>query len=287
MSLNSAQLSNLLEAFPDPIQVVDATGKVLAQNGAASQPGISFSATQPLGEGIFYRRPACNALCGRIGFDVLARELMHEVRNPLSSIMTAAQLLRADASLDEETELLLGIVAEESARINRILLDFSAYLKLPAAQLVVMDIAQLARRLVAQLRREGVLPPAVEVQDDLPDHLPALADEALMERALAGIVKNAIETIEGEGHLRLWGSDGATAQLCIDDSGPGFTKESLQNAFSPFYSTRSKQTGLGLTVARAAVELSGGRVWAENLDANDDVSGARVCLELGAGVSRD
>jgi len=217
----------------------------------------------------------------------LARELMHEVRNPLSSIMTAAQLLRADASLDEETELLLGIVAEESARISRILLDFSAYLKLPAAQLVVMDIAQLARRLVAQLRREGVLPLAVEVQDDLPDHLPALADEALMERALAGIVKNAIETIEGEGHLRLWGNNGETPQLCIDDSGPGFTPESLQKAFSPFYSTRSKQTGLGLTVARAAVELSGGRVWAENLDANDDVSGARVCLELGAGVSHD
>jgi signal transduction histidine kinase len=201
-------------------------------------------------------------------FNLLLRGLLHELRNPLSSILTAANLVgdtaRENADVDEETEMLLGVIKKESLRLNRILTEFSHFIKLPEPRPALFDLAQLARDATAQLQDEGVLVPSVRVVDDLPESCPVWADQGQMRTALHHVLRNAGEAMPEGGALRMalaQGDNLSMAVLCIGDSGAGFSEESRTRAFEPFYSTKLHATGLGLAAACAILKAAGGRAW--------------------------
>jgi signal transduction histidine kinase len=232
---------------------------------------------------------------GAVEFNLILRGLLHELRNPLSSILTAANLVsdtaREEAQIGEETEMLLGVIKKESLRLNRILTEFADFIKLPEPQPVRFDCAQLAREVAAQLRREGVLVADVEIVDELPEQCAVWADRNLIRIALHHILRNAGEAMPEGGVLRLWLAPCAeTVVLCIGDSGNGFSEESRARAFEPFYSTKLHATGLGLTAARTILEAAGGTLRLLDREsstppmstnhAGRSLSPLQVCLEV-------
>lgn len=327
MALTIAQLTSLLESLPAPACIHDANGAVVAQNEAARDqcPGNCDKApshTLDLGDGWVLRfadlrkhkrltassggqakSPRPNEHLADV--HALARGIAHEIRNPLSSILTAISLVRDDPSLSEENGVLLDVIKKEAHRMKRILEEFSLYVKPPTPQPVDFDLVEVIRHVVATLQREGVLGAAIKVTDKLPPTLMARGDETQIAQVLEQVLTNAVDTMPERGVIGLSAhQESSYVILCIEDSGPGFSTESLQRAFQPFYSKKSQSTGLGLSIAHAAVEAAGGRIWLENIVAGSvasksppppglaaplptkagtlpsAVQGARVCIEL-------
>lgn len=212
-----------------------------------------------------------------IDVQALMRGLVHELRNPLSAILTASSLLPGSPGLDEETGMLLDVVTKEARRMNRILTEFSTFAKPPKPHIETVDVARLARELSHGEVQPGA---AIEVKDELPPQLWALTDAHLTGQALRNILENAREALPGGGIIGLTGGkNGQDIWLRINDSGAGLSDQSLLSAFQPFYSNKGASTGLGLSIARVAMRAAGGECRIENAPQNGP-QGAVVTIEL-------
>lgn len=212
-----------------------------------------------------------------IDVQALMRGLVHELRNPLSAILTASSLLPGAQGLDEETGMLLEVVTKEAKRMNRILTEFSTFAKPPKPSIEAVNLAQLARETA---RGEIHLDAPIVLHDELPEALWVHTDPRLTVQALQNVFENAREAMPEGGHIRLrsGGKDGK-AWLEINDSGPGLSQNALDNAFHPFYSSKGASTGLGLSIARVALRSIGGDCRIANAH-DGGPNGAIVTIEL-------
>lgn len=300
--MTTRQMKSWIEAMPEAARLVDAEGHILAKNLRAGDrvPERKHIVTHDLSAGLTLETwKTLNA--ADLDLRSLANGLAHTLRNPLSSIMTAADLVQDDPHVGEESAMLLGIISKESRQLNRILTDFLNYVRPRTNEPMAFDLAKSLRDVVQELQQENVLSEAVQIEDDLPDALAALGDENAIRQSLRQVVKNAAEAMDGHGKLHLCGKAfDARGRVQVEDSGPGFSGESLHRAFEPFYSYTPESAGLGLAVALSAVERAGGRIAVENVHyhphesradfeysnlektSQKPVQGARVCIELNA-----
>ncbi len=318
-TFNHAQLTAFLNALNEPAQLYDVRGNLVAENLAArtvewpDENGSSKSSihTIDVGEGWFIRRmdsmeisyaPArlSGHTIARPNLQALMSGITHELRNPLAAILTAISLLQDDASLPEETVMLLNVVCNESRRMNKILSEFSLYVKLPQPQTQDFKFTQLAHQTVDELKSNGSLRDAIKIETHLPESLSVCADPVQTQQLLSRLLQNAAqaleEQIEGVITLRSYmQKDTSQVVICIEDNGPGFSEDELKQAFLPFYSTKPQGVGLGLSIAQVVVQAAGGAIWLENLQAAPPskaatenlnlLSGARVCFSLPSQVA--
>ena len=211
-----------------------------------------------------------------IDVQALMRGLVHELRNPLSAILTASSLLPGAQGLDEETGMLLEVVSKEARRMNRILTEFSTFAKPPKAHLAPFDLVALTR----EIAHHDPAQTSITLHDDLPSQLWVHADPHATTQALAQIFENAREALPEGGHIRLTGGQrGENVWLSINDSGAGLGEQALDRAFQPFFSNKPAATGLGLSIARAMLRASGGDCRIENAH-DGGPNGAIVTIEL-------
>lgn len=296
MTINSKQLSALLELFGGPARIYNASGMVLAQNhlasGAVHSEAAEWGAStrHDLGEGMTLQlwsvrgesvpHAAFNA--SQADLSTLANSMAHSIRNPLSSIVTASKLIGGDEGVSEETKMLLEVVQKESRQLDFLLTDFLHYVRPQKLALAYLDITKMVAQTVSRLQREGVLTPQIEVKNTLPPELTAFADETQIARALQNIVRNAAQSMQEGGTLSISGEPAQDeVHLEIRDSGSGFSSEDLQRAFEPFYANTPEGAGLGLSIACDAIARCGGALRLKNdLDENGKVRGARVLATL-------
>lgn len=195
----------------------------------------------------------------------MAAAVAHEVRNPLGVIFNSVGSLRRLVGAEHgDAELLVGIIAEEAARLNEIvgdLLDFARPVK-----------PELRRGSLEEVVRDGIRSALatsgdkVDVEITTDDAIPTVPlDARLLRQAIVNIALNAVQSIDGAGKLRIKIShvrlhDGAHARVEISDSGPGIPAEVLPRVFEPFFTTRPTGTGLGLAVVKRIVEGHRGHV---------------------------
>jgi signal transduction histidine kinase len=108
----------------------------------------------------------------------------------------------------------------------------------------------------------------LDIRLDIPSDLPSLlVDRTLVGRALTNVIDNALHAMPGGGSLAITArADGARnlVVLSVTDTGVGMDEEGLKHIFEPYFSTKATGTGLGLTIARRNVELSGGQIFVES-----------------------
>ncbi|MBE2316443.1 DUF4118 domain-containing protein [Solirubrobacter sp. CPCC 204708] len=190
----------------------------------------------------------------------LLRSVSHDLRSPLTAILTSAEALRVSA--EERVELAEGIT-EEATRLSRLidnLLDLSR-LEAGAAEArpAWSSIEEVLSAAAAQVP-DGQFKLALD--DDLP---PVRADAAQLERAFANLFENA-HRYSGGHPISVRARDvGGRILIRVVDRGPGIPKAHQERIFEPFYRSGSRGSGLGLAIVRGFVEANGGRVWVESL----------------------
>ena len=220
----------------------------------------------------------------QLAWKEVAQRVAHVIKNPLTPIALSAE--RIGRHLDRGTPESGNVIRKCSEVILtcvgtlRSLVDqFSALAQFPAPQPRTCNMNEVIEQSLAMFagRLEGIT-----VQRNLEAGLPAvLADPEALRRALANLIDNAAEAMQGS-LLRVLAikstlsEDGGAVEISVSDTGHGLTDEIRERLFLPFYSTKHRGTGLGLSIAAKIVQEHGGSIRAE---ANSP-KGARFLLRL-------
>jgi signal transduction histidine kinase len=196
----------------------------------------------------------------------MAACLAHEIRNPLSAVKAAAQMLAEEQSGNLLAEKCTDIISRESLRLEKLLQDFLAFARPPAFSRMPMQINNLlerCRELLEQEAKRGSI--LLECRAKPP--LPAFpADSEALLQAMLNLGKNALEASPRGGKVSLKaryadGGDGkGQIEIVVKDGGPGIPRKYREQIFQPFFSTKSDGTGLGLPIARKIIEAHGGNL---------------------------
>jgi len=195
----------------------------------------------------------------------MARQVAHEIKNPLTPIQLSAEHLRrvhADRGepLGPVLEGCVDSILGQVRLLRQIAAEFSSFASAPTARPAPVDPVQLVRDVVEPYR--AGLEGRIDLQNHVGPMLPAvLVDRTLVSRALANIVENALHAMPGSGRLLLTsGVEDGFVTIHVEDTGVGMDAEALDRVFEPYFSTKTTGTGLGLPIARRNIELNNGTV---------------------------
>jgi signal transduction histidine kinase len=196
----------------------------------------------------------------------MARQVAHEVKNPLTPIQLSAEHLRRvwrDPAVDFEKTLLTctDTILKQVHNLREIATEFSSFARPPAPVLESVPLAPLLEQIARSY--EPVLPKDVTLRLDVSREAPPVkADKRLIERALVNLVENALHAVGEAGQivLRLRTPENGRVIVEVEDSGRGLDAETRSRAFEPFFSTKATGSGLGLALVKKIAEDHGGGV---------------------------
>jgi len=195
----------------------------------------------------------------------MARQVAHEIKNPLTPIQLNAEHLRRvntdrGAPLTPVLDQAVNTILAQVKLLRQIASEFSSFASSPLVQRAPVDAAELLREIVDPYRSAlaGQIQFNVDVTSDLP---PVYIDRTLVTRSLTNIIENALHAMGARGALTIVASrDDDDVRIRVSDTGGGMDPDALARAFEPYFSTKASGTGLGLPIAKRNVELSGGTI---------------------------
>ena len=222
-------------------------------------------------------------------------DVVHEVKNPLTSLRAAVKALELVKD-EAQRRQLLGIIQEDAVRMERLLNDIGAAGRLDGEleqeTRANFDMCQLLRN-IAQQYDPVAAEKNITIKMELPQNAITIHGlEKQLAQVFENLVTNAISFCNTGGHIRIWIKlQTDTCLAVIEDTGPGFPAGTLDKIFDRFYSDRPNgafgaHSGLGLSISKKIIEAHGGVIWAENITSKfstgeeSDVLGARLLVGL-------
>ncbi|HEY4306399.1 MAG TPA: HAMP domain-containing sensor histidine kinase [Gemmatimonadaceae bacterium] len=191
-----------------------------------------------------------------------ARQVAHELKNPLTPIRFAVdRLRRASDRIPPELGETIEVLAIESARLEEMARSFAQFGRLPEGPRAEVDVGELARHTV-----RTTIPPDVEVTVDVGDDVPMIqGHHDALARALSNVILNAVDACRDGGKVgvrvrRLTGGAKTAVELAVSDTGCGIPPEKLARIWDPYVTSKPGGTGLGLAIARQTVLAHAGAV---------------------------
>jgi two-component system nitrogen regulation sensor histidine kinase GlnL len=206
----------------------------------------------------------------------MAAGLAHEIKNPLGGIRGAAELL-AHRAADDKARETAGIIVREATRIASLVEDLMVFARGEALRLRPVNIHEVIDGVLALLALDPVAA-GISVERVYDPSLPEfLADPDRLTQVFLNLARNAMQAMPGGGSLavtsrmtldhRVTTPEGRlvpTLAVWLEDTGPGMPEEVLRQATTPFFTTRSGGTGLGLALADFWVTQHGGMIHLES-----------------------
>jgi len=237
--------------------------------------------------------------------------LAHEVKNPLTGIKGAAELLAAMFPGDNRAQIYCRLILDG---VNRIAGLVEQVLAASNPQRLKREPVNIHQVLHQALRMAGLYPqahPGLTVEQRFDPSLPEVNGDAVaLERVFLNLVRNALEAIEaakscpseatpaGTHTIRLrtametdfrLSAHGRRQQFLrveVSDSGKGMKPEEVKQLFTPFFTTKPSGTGLGLVLSQRIVSLHGGKLWAEIGGAGPELAAGHAPTASGAAPAR-
>lgn len=203
----------------------------------------------------------------------MSASLAHEIKNPLASIRSAAELLAKTPAADDDTRTLTKLVQRESDRLSRLLSEFLDFARTGVASARPVDLLKVARDATALVAAHPDKPENVTIREVFPSTpLVVVGDDDLLHRAIFNLLLNAVQASPSGGEVRFEAGELANHQLPaqaerftrgaivlkVSDQGRGIADSIKDTLFEPFVTTKASGSGLGLSIAHRAVEAHHG-----------------------------
>jgi len=202
----------------------------------------------------------------------LTAGLAHELRNPLGTMKTSAELLARKVSDDNEiAREMAGYIQQEVDRINSLITRFLDFARPRNLRLEKTDLHAMLDHAIELFDREksGAAASVTVFKNYSPDVPPVRVEAELMEHVITNLLSNAAQasapgavvTVKtrladtAEGHM---------AEIAVIDRGSGIDPKQLENIFNPFFTTKAEGVGLGLAIVSKIVDEHGGQINVES-----------------------
>ena len=205
----------------------------------------------------------------------MSASLAHEIKNPLASIRSAAELLAKVPGADDDTRTLTKLVQRESDRLSRLLSEFLDFARTGVTSVKRVDILDIARHACALIAAHPDKPENVTIRELFPSTaMVVVGDDDLLHRAIFNLLLNAVQASPPGGEVRIEAAELSPHQLPaqaehfvrggimlqVTDQGKGIPESVKDRLFEPFVTTKTGGSGLGLSIVHRAVEAHHGFV---------------------------
>ncbi|SDW08222.1 sensor histidine kinase [Paenibacillus sp. CF384] len=190
----------------------------------------------------------------------LAASVAHEVRNPLQVTRGLLQIFEKRHQITPNTENFYKLAIDELDRASTIITDFLTFAKPEMEQVNELNLADEFKHV------EGIIVPLANLQGghlemSMPRSLRIMGNSSKLKQALVNIIKNSIESLEGSGVVKIWAyEEREQVVIHIADSGAGMDERILERLGEPYFTNKTKGTGLGLMVTFRIIEVMQGTI---------------------------
>ena len=225
-----------------------------------------------------------NILSGRYeAWQVIARKLAHEIRNPLTPIQLSLDRIKEKISNDENSKKHLSIINNQIFEISKLVNNFSDFARMPKPIYQKNNLLEVIKTSVDtyKLNYQNI---KFKLDNDLTDEI-IFCDKGQISRLLMNLYKNSIESIEeqydqdksaGEIITKL-SNNNYNFVITIIDSGVGFKDSGRFTQHDPYFTTKKNGSGLGLSIVSKIVHEHNGQIFYDN---RSDSNGAYVTVTL-------
>ena len=196
----------------------------------------------------------------------VARQISHEIKNPLTPIQLSLHRLRKKIIIpDENTDAIeesFKTIEEEIESLRRLASEFSEFARMPKPSLTVCSITAVIQGAASLYKKNTKnVPLQLDLAENIPD---CLIDPEQLKRALINIITNGIDATPDNGNpVKIKCSLPAsshTIEIVISDGGAGMDAETLNHIFDPYFTTKSGGTGLGMNIVKRIIEEHNGSI---------------------------
>ncbi len=191
----------------------------------------------------------------------MAAGMAHEIKNPVAGVLGALQVFQGEAGVTADRKEILAEMMNQLERVTHAVNDLLQYARPTPPHFEMCDLHEIIDRtiglLTRQFRSNGVA--AKREFSSGPITLPA--DRKQLQQVIWNLLLNAFQAIEGSGSVSVRTSaEGESVSISIADTGKGISSGEMENIFKPFFTTKHKGTGLGMTISRRIVEQHRGTI---------------------------
>lgn len=202
----------------------------------------------------------------------LAAGIAHEIRNPLASIRGSIEVLKERGMFGMQDEKLVSVILKESDRLNQIIQSFLDYVRARPSSFDSVNLEELVDEIIMLLKHSDKVGDRIRLERRTgTGHLTILGDADQLKQVFFNLLDNAVEAMQDGGVLTVeCRGNGGIVQVEIADTGEGIAADKGR-LFEPFYTTKPKGVGIGLTIADRIVRNHGGRIEARNREGGGSV----------------
>ncbi len=196
----------------------------------------------------------------------MASGIAHEIKNPLTGIANAIEIIAEDMD-DSSKKPILDEIHRQVQRVNKTINDLLQFSRPIDLQLSTGNINDIIKKMVFFLENQ-IKTPDIQFISRLQPDIPIFAfDAKQIEAVLINLGLNAIQAIDRRGFIEIYSRfdpQENLVQVIIKDSGCGIPVKNRNKVLKPFFTTKSKGTGLGLSISKEIIERHGGRIEIES-----------------------
>jgi signal transduction histidine kinase len=189
----------------------------------------------------------------------MAAVIAHEVKNPLAAVRGAIEVIGSRLPADSKDAGVVKEIVNRIDSLNELMKDLLLFARPPQPKPSLVEVRSLVTSTAELLTEDPALNAvSVEVEGSGP---PILADPGLLQIVFLNLLVNGAHAMRGRGNIKVSVdvSEGA-CNIAFNDSGPGIPPEILEKIFTPFFTTKSRGSGLGLPTAKRLIEAHRGTI---------------------------
>ncbi len=212
----------------------------------------------------------------------LATGVAHEVRNPLSGIAIALELMQAETE-NEEHKQTISEILNEIVRLERIVKGLFQLGHPKSLQLIECEPNDIVERALSLVNMRAKSK-GVTIEKQLGCGNQFNVDHEQIEQVLLNLLINGIDATGSFGTVKVETKNcNGTVEIAVSDTGCGFSEKDIDKILQPFYSTKERGTGLGLAISNGIVEAHGGKMHISSKKG----SGSRFVVEIPNNLNDD